>query len=59
MTEREYIDATNLAKIRTALAIIHDFLPMEAKDEADELEAAKALRRIEERLNSRVKVSTR
>lgn len=28
MTEREYIDATNLAKVRAAKAILRDVLPM-------------------------------
>ena len=33
MTEQEYIDATNLAKIRTMKAILHDCLAMRPIEE--------------------------
>lgn len=34
MTEQEYIDATNLAKLRTARSILYDCLPMRPEEEA-------------------------
>ena len=55
MKERDYIDATNLAKIRAAKTIIHDTLNMEPQDKADRLEALEALRRWETRLEKVVK----
>lgn len=55
MTEREYIDATNLAKVRAAKVIANDVLPMSPEDEADQVAALQALRRIEARLEQRVK----
>jgi hypothetical protein len=54
MTEREYIDATNLAKVRAAKVIAHDLLPMSPEDEADQVAALSALRRIEARLEHRM-----
>lgn len=36
MNEQEYIDATNLAKLRTAATIVRDCLPM--RDDEKELE---------------------
>ena len=54
MTEREYIDATNLAKVRAAKNIVRDVLPMSPEDQADQVAAMTALRRIEERLAARV-----
>jgi hypothetical protein len=38
MTEQEYIDATNLAKLRTMKMILHDCLPM--RPEEEEMERA-------------------
>ena len=55
MTEREYIDATNLAKVRAAKNIVRDVLPMSPEDQADQVAAMTALRRIEDRLAARVK----
>lgn len=43
MTEQEYVDATNLAKLRTAKTILHDCLPMRPEEEAFELAARIAL----------------
>lgn len=54
MTEQEYIDATNLAKIRTAKVIIHDCLPMREDEEALQVEIRRALRRWEEKLEGLV-----
>ena len=45
MTEQEYIDATNLTKLRTAKTILHDCLPMRAEETAFEQEARIALAR--------------
>lgn len=36
MTEQEYIDATNLAKLRTIRAILYDCLPMRPQEEASQ-----------------------
>lgn len=55
MTEREYIDATNLAKVRAAKTVLLDFLPMDEQDEADYMRAQQAMRHIEERLEKRVR----
>jgi len=50
MTEREYIDATNLAKIRAAKLILHDVHPM-GSTQMDLLQAAFGpLCRFEDRL---------
>lgn len=35
MTEQEYIDATNLTKLRTAQTILRDCLFLDEKDEND------------------------
>ncbi len=50
MTEREYIDATNLAKIRAARSIVRDVLPMTSEDEKDQESALLAMAKIEDRL---------
>jgi hypothetical protein len=42
MTEREYIDATNLAKIRVACGILSNLIPMTAKEKKLAKEAAQA-----------------
>lgn len=57
MTEQEYIDATNLAKIRTAKTIIYDCLPMRPDEEAMQLEIRQALRKWEEKLEGLVSSS--
>ena len=55
MKEREYIDATNLAKVRAAKSILMDVLPMSKAEEADQTLALQALQRLAERLEHRVK----
>lgn len=55
MTEQEYIDATNLAKIRTAKVIVYDCLPMRADEQELQLEIRRALRRWEEKLEGLVR----
>jgi len=55
MTEREYIDATNLAKIRAAKAILRDLMPMCGLDENQLSAAINSLDKWEQRLNKAVK----
>lgn len=55
MTEREYIDATNLAKIRAAKAILLDVLPMTAWEEGALCDARGPLCRFEDLLTRAVK----
>ena len=55
MTEQEYIDATNLAKVRAAKKVFRDFLPMTAPEEKQARAVFKALDRIETRLAAVVK----
>lgn len=55
MTEREYIDATNLAKIRAAKAILRDVLPMSEWDGALLHDALQPLSDLEDRLTKSVK----
>jgi hypothetical protein len=43
VTEQEFIDATNLAKLRTAKTIIHDCLPMRPEETVFEAEIRIAL----------------
>lgn len=43
MTEQEYIDATNLAKLRTAMTIARDTLPMRPEEEPFQKEIQMAL----------------
>jgi hypothetical protein len=43
MTEQEYIDATNLAKLRTMKTILHDCLAMRPEEAAMEKDARIAL----------------
>lgn len=45
MTEQEYIDATNLAKLRTAKTILRDCLALRAEEERFEAEIRVALTR--------------
>lgn len=59
MTEREYIDATNLSKIRSARRILADMLPMGAIDQLDMDAAMLAISKWEDRLTDAVKVKTR
>lgn len=55
MTEREYIDATNLAKIKAARRIIDDLVPTEAIDQLDADAAVLAMSKWEDRLTEKVK----
>lgn len=55
MTEQEYIDATNLAKVRAAKNVFVDFLPMSQAEEEEMRSVLKALDRIETRLTTVVK----
>jgi hypothetical protein len=50
MTEQEYIDATNLAKLRTAKTIVWDCLPMRDDEKALSTEILQRLRQWIERL---------
>lgn len=43
MTEQEYIDATNLAKLRTMKTILHDCLAMRPHEAEMEREIAQSL----------------
>lgn len=43
MTEQEYIDATNLAKLRTARTILYDCLSMRPEEQSMQKEARIAL----------------
>lgn len=54
-TEQEYIDATNLAKVRAAKNVFRDFLPMTEPEEKEARAVFKALDRIETRLARVVK----
>jgi hypothetical protein len=44
MNEKEYIDATNLAKLRTAYTIVKDCLPMRLEEESQQILIRRALR---------------
>ena len=55
MTEQEYIDATNLAKIRATKNILRDFFPQGDMDEKDFRIAFDAMVRIEDRLTKIVR----
>ena len=57
MTEQEYIDATNLAKIRIAKTVIHDCLAMRHDEQGLQIEIQRALRRWEEQLEALVGTS--
>ena len=55
MTEREYIDATNLAKIRAAKVIVRDVLAMTPDEHEQQRTALIALSQLEDRLTKVVK----
>lgn len=55
MTERDYINATNLAKARAAAVIVADILAMTGQEKLDQSDALKALDRITDRLSIVVK----
>lgn len=50
MTEKEYINATNLAKVRSAKNVLRDYYPMNAREEKAWQSAMNAMCKIEERL---------
>ena len=52
MTERDYINATNLAKARAAFVIVVDILETTVQGRRDQEAAIKALDRIIDRLQS-------
>jgi hypothetical protein len=54
MTEQEYIDATNLAKLRTAKTIVYDCLTMSAHEEEHQKEIRRALTKWIEYLENKV-----
>lgn len=56
MTEQEYIDAINLAKLRTMKVILNDCLPMRAEEQALETDARIALAKWIDYLEPVVKV---
>jgi hypothetical protein len=56
MTEREYIDATNLAKVRAAMLVLREFLPFERPViDGHYAEAMRSLGKCQEELSSVVK----
>lgn len=55
MTEQEYIDATNLAKVRAAKQIFRDILPSRDTEERHFSKALAAISNLEDRLRSVVK----
>ena len=55
MTERDYINATNLAKARAASVITYSLLATKDDDKRDLACALNALQRIIDRLNAIVK----
>ena len=55
MTERDYINATNLAKALAASVIVADILAMTGQEKLDQSDALKALDRITDRLQAIVK----
>ena len=57
MTEDEYVNATNLAKARAALAIIREINPLTDKQQALKQQASRSLTAITNVLEKIVKVS--
>lgn len=57
MTEREYINTTNLVRIRLAMNVLRDFLAMSSEEEARQVEAMRAMSKIEQRLTKIVKTT--
>lgn len=57
MNEQEYIDATNLAKLRTAMTIVRDCLPMRDDEKEFEQEIRQALARWIDKLEKIVSAS--
>lgn len=55
MNEREYINATNLAKVRAARNVFREFLPVNMVEEVEADIVLQALERLENRLASVVK----
>jgi hypothetical protein len=54
MTEQEYIDASNLARVRATRAVFRDFLVMSSADANDARAVVDALFHIETRLAAKV-----
>lgn len=54
MTEQEYIDATNLAKVRAAKDILRDLFATTGVQEAEVLAAMNAMSKIEDDLYQRL-----
>ncbi len=57
MTEQDYIDATNLAKLRIAYVIVKDCLAMRATEESQHLAIRRALRNWIDELEPRVRLA--
>jgi hypothetical protein len=57
MTEQEYIDATNLAKLRTAKVIVYDCLPTTEHEETHQLEISRALAKWIDHLENKVRLN--
>lgn len=57
MTEQEYIDATNLAKVRAAISILRDYLPLDAKHDSAFKDSVKKLYELQDALSSIVKIN--
>lgn len=55
MKEREYIDATNLAKLRIASAVLREVLPITQKEEDALHNCRVAIREMELRIEKRVR----
>jgi hypothetical protein len=56
VTEQQYIDATNLAKIRAAMAVLREYIPMTAGEKFEIGAPMHALSLIHDRLASVVKI---
>lgn len=57
MTEEEYVNATNLAKIRIALTTIREINPLTEEQKRLKAEAARRLARLQDKLQKVVKTS--
>lgn len=57
MTEREYIDATNLCKARLAAQVLRDYLSMDDKHDKHANDALKSIAKLCDALESRVKTT--
>lgn len=59
MKEREYIDLTNLAKLRLAIHAIRDCLEMEHDEGVARTESLKYLIAWQDKLSDKIKVTTK